>query len=48
MNEPAPEYGESEPADEGNVALPVPVDSPAATSGDGASPSETLPPALPA
>ncbi|MGX1669770.1 hypothetical protein [Streptomyces sp. NPDC055400] len=48
MNELPPESQELEPADEGNVALPVPVDSPAATSGDGASPSETLPPALPA
>ncbi|MEV5606820.1 hypothetical protein [Streptomyces sp. NPDC052225] len=36
-----------EPADDGNVALPVPVDSAAGAVGDGASTADTLPPSLP-
>ncbi|WP_189491365.1 hypothetical protein [Streptomyces antnestii] len=52
MSELPPEQPATEPPDDstepdGNVALPVPVDSPAASSGDGGSPAETLPPTLP-
>ncbi|WP_338698648.1 hypothetical protein V2W30_20945 [Streptomyces sp. Q6] len=51
MTEPLPEIPPvpaEEPApDDGNVALPVPVDSAAGTAGDGGSSADTLPPSLP-
>ncbi|WP_420034370.1 hypothetical protein ACN2WE_19230 [Streptomyces sp. cg28] len=43
-----PQDGAEPPVEEeGNVALPVPVDSAAGTAGDGASSADTLPPSLP-
>ncbi|WP_353943393.1 hypothetical protein ABII15_18270 [Streptomyces sp. HUAS MG91] len=46
--EATPPPDSTEPSqEEGNVALPVPVDSVAATAGDGGSSADTLPPPLP-
>ncbi|MEU6389797.1 hypothetical protein [Streptomyces sp. NPDC046939] len=48
--EEVPSAGESEapaPTDDGNVAQPVPIDSAAATAGDGGSSADSLPPSLP-